>query len=232
MLRETLTALRALGLLRLMLACALNVAANIAPGYLTQSFDVLWLAAAAITGYFISHAVPTGQPLFSTEISLRRIGRYALANLWVYGLTVLALLPGLVAAVSLLATGMVTLIETLVPLVFGVVLPVAGILALFGTALPAAIMGAPYGPRAALTDTRGQRWPLFKALLLGQGLITTLSLVLLTIALGGMIGHLPALLVGALEGLLFALSVIFTATLLAVAWRRRHPPAPLAEVFA
>lgn len=245
MLRETLIAIRRLGLLR--------VAGLLA---IVMAVGVLWLGALGsvlrpvltggstlIIGYLVSRAVLLDQPLLSRAGGfgpLRQIGHYLLACLWVYALVLLAVLCALAVLFTAMPQTLPMVLEGNRLFIWGMGLISLGICAVFGTALPAAVIGAPYGPQAAREVTHGQRWSLFAALLLGPGLLHMLKLWLLPLPLPGVQGDAVRLMpvqiplgpvqTGMAAGLT-TLGFILTATILAVAWRRRHRPTALAEVF-
>ena len=245
MLRETLIAFRRLGLLR--------VAGLLA---LVMVVGVLWLGSLGpflrpvltgsgtlIIGYLVSRAVLLDQPLLCRAGGfgpLRQIGHYLLACLWVYALVLLAVLCALAVLFTAMPQTLPMVLEGNRLFIWGIGLISLGICAVFGTALPAAAIGAPYGPQAAREATRGQRWSLFAALLLGPGLLHMLKLWSVPLPLlevqGDAVRLMPVQMplepvqTGIAAGLTI-LGFILTATILAVAWRRRQPVTPLAEVF-
>lgn len=234
MLTETLATLRHIGHSRLTLLFALSVGAQIALSSLGDMGSAIWIVPSLMIGHLLSRAAAQNQLLFSADSprNFPHIARYALANLWVYGLVVLAMLPGVAIWSSPIFSDSLPPLAITLPLAVVFTLLLTGTLTLFGTALPAAAMGAAYGPPTALNDSRGQRWPLFRALLLGPGLITALNLM--TVFVGtpeGETAVLPSEALNALDILLYTLSQFLTAAILAVAWRRRHRPTTIAEVF-
>ncbi|HRK43856.1 MAG TPA: hypothetical protein PLH11_12535 [Gemmobacter sp.] len=251
MLRETLTALRSLGLLRLCLPLALVLGLDILLSYLEITVPAIGIVLSVMIGHMVTRATALDQPLFRRDGkgSFPHMGRYLLANLWVYGLVLLAMICGMIASGALWThTGLGLVIKGIVGLNLGAILLLLGMLAIVGTALPAAAMGAPYGMPTALATTQGQRWRLFGALLLVPGGLSVAQLLLAGIggqadAVSGFLGEVSWEGVDMVEGgvlgeivsiagkVLSFLSVIFTSILLTLAWRRRHRPAALAEVF-
>ena len=246
MLRETLTALRRLGLLRVAGLLAIVMAAAIwwlgALGPVLR--PVLTGGSTLIIGYLVSRAVLLDQPLLGNAGGiggLRTFGRYLLACLWVYGLVLGAVLGAIVLLYIAMPQTWPMVFQGNKPFLWGTGLIALGICAVFGTALPAAAVGSPYGPFAALEATRGQRGSIFVALLLGPGGLHIAKLGVLPVPVlevqGDSAGLMPVTMqLGPMQaGIAAALTIlgfILTATILAVAWRRRrHPPAALAEVF-
>lgn len=233
MLTETLIALRRLGLLRVGLLMALFLGAEALLAYLDTTGSGVWLVLTVMVGHMVCRATALDQPLFTTDGkgNFPHMGRFVLANLWVYGLGLLAMMPGVIAAGAFLYTGSLTPTETIALFAWGAVLPLLGTLAFWGTALPAAAMGAPYGMPTALAETRGQRWQIFLALLLGPGALNALSILLALATVEGPPDILTAMMIGGMSSLLSTLGLILTAIILTLAWRRHHPVTTMAEVF-
>lgn len=244
MLRETLVALHHLGPLRvaglLLGVMAVGVLWRDAGGNALR--PVLTGGANLVIGHLVSRAVLLKQPLLCRADglgALRQIGPYLLASLWVYAVAMLCACVALYTVMMVITQTGLIVMQGIEPFIWGAGLVLLGTLAIFGTALPAAAIGAPYGPQAAREATRGMRCALFGALLLGPGLLHLLKLwgVLPRLRDQGdktALWPVRVLELGPVQGGLIAvmttLGVVLTATLLAVAWRR-HRSLNLAEVF-
>lgn len=230
MIRESYSLALALGRANLGALVLLAGAFEIAWVLIGDAAFVVEIALGIFLGHAIYRALLTGAPL---QMPLRQggalphLGRYAAAWAMVMGLCLLAMLPLVVPGLWLVFSGYAVLEEATLVLLPAFGLPLLAVFSLIGTAMPAAALGRPYGLRAALDLSRGQRGAIALALLAGPGLVTLVEVVP-TLIWPTETGY--GLLIAVPLRLVSLLSMLLTCAVLSIAYQRAT--ANPADVFA
>lgn len=230
MIRESYSLALALGRAHLVILIALAGLVELVWSLVGDLAFVVEIALGIGLGHLICRALLTGAPLLHPLRQPGRmphLGRYALAWLMVTGLGALATLPLVLPIFWFVIGGYVMPEEASLLLLPAFGLPMLGVFSLIGTALPAAALGQPCGPRAALALSRGHRGAIAVALLAGPGLWTLAELAPTLLWPDGLGHGLP---VAVPLRLMSLLSMLLTCAVLCLACQRAT--ASPADIFA
>ena len=227
MIRESYSLALALGRANLGALVLLAGAFEIAWALIGDAAFVVEIALGIFLGHAIYRALLTGVPVQQQRGKQPHLGRYAAAWAMVMGLCLLAMLPLVVPGLWLVFSGYAVLEEAKLVLLPACGLPLLAVFSLIGTAMPAAALGRPYGLRAALDLSRGQRGAIALALLAGPGIVTLVEVVPALIW-PTETGY--GLLIAVLLRLVSLLSMLLTCAVLSIAYQRAT--ANPADVFA